>query len=420
MTVRTPLFTAGGSDVDLADPHFFTDDRFLAVAREAQRRHPVAWTNPDRDGFWSVTAYRPAREVLRRTDTFTSTRGMRLGGGAAAVRAASGRMLVVSDGVDHHRLRSAHAGWFAGRALADLATDLRATVDRRLRDLVARGGPVDAVAELALPVPSWVLFRMMGVPPEDRDELAALTATGFDDSDTGPAAVAERAAAHSAVFAYFVDLLERRRAEPGDDILSALATASYDGRPLTDDEIILNCDGLLNGGLETTPHAISGALLAFDRHPDQWQRLRRSPDPLDPAIEEILRYTSPPGHAMRTATRDTRLGDAHIVRGDRVVLWFPACNRDEEAFPEPDRFLVDRRPNQHLGFGGGPHYCVGAALARLELRCVLQSLLSQVRQVRVVDRPVRQASNFLNGLRRLDVVFEPAVSPAAPVGGPPR
>ncbi|MFG1955081.1 cytochrome P450 [Micromonospora sp. NPDC048830] len=416
MVNRTPLFTAGGTDVDLADPHFFAGDRFLEVTREARRRHPVAWTNPERDGFWSVTAYRPGREVLRRPDVFTSTRGMRLGAGAAAVAAASGRMLVVSDGADHQRLRPAHARWFSSRALADLAPGLRDTVDRRLRELVDRGEPVDVVADLALPVPSWVLFRMMGVPRQDWDELAALTATGFDDTDPSPAAAAERAAAHSAVFAYFFELLERRRADPGDDIVSTLATADHGGRPLTDEEIVLNCDGLLNGGLETTPHAISGALLAFARHPEQWRRLRAEPGLLDAAIEEILRYTSPPGHAMRTATRDTTLGDASIAGGDRVVVWLPSCNRDEELFAEPDRFLVDRRPNPHVGFGGGPHYCVGAALARLELRCVLESLLGQVAEIREVGEPARQASNFLNGLRRLDVVLEPARTPATPTG----
>ncbi|MEU4471921.1 cytochrome P450 [Micromonospora sp. NPDC023888] len=420
VTDRTPLFVAGGSDVDLADPQFFTGDRFLDVAGEARRRHPVAWTNPGRDGFWSVTAYRPAREVLRQPETFTSTRGMRLGGGGASVAAASGRMLVVSDGADHQRLRPAHARWFSSRGLADLASGLRDTVEHRLRDLVGRGGPVDVVAELALPVPSWVLFTMMGVPREDWDELAGLTAAGFDDADTTPAAAAERTAAHSAIFAYFFDLLEQRRADPGDDIISTLATTDHGGRPLTDEEIVLNCDGLLNGGLETTPHAISGAILAFARHPEQWRRLRADPGLLDTAIEEILRYTSPPGHAMRTATRPTALGAAHIAEGDRVVVWLPSCNRDEDVFPEPDRFLVDRRPNQHLGFGGGPHYCVGAALARLELRCVLESMLGTVAEIHETVRPARQASNFLNGLRRLDVVLDPAVTTVTPAGGSRR
>ncbi|WP_229075523.1 cytochrome P450 [Actinoplanes sp. DH11] len=420
MAHRTPLFTAGGPGVDLTDPQFFTDERFLEVAREARRRHPVAWTGPDEDGFWSVTTQRPAREVLRRSDVFTSTRGMRLGSRAEAVRAASGRMLVVSDGADHHRLRAAHSRWFTGPALAGLAAELRVMVDRRLDDLIGGGEPVDVVAGLALPVPSWLLFQMMGVPAEDRDDLADLIAAGFDDSDGSPAAVAERSAAHSEVFAYFADLLERRRAEPGDDIVSTFATATYDGRALTDDEILLNCDGLLNGGLETTPHAISGAVLAFARHPEQWQRLRAEPDLVDSSIDEILRYTSPPGHAMRTVVRDTTLGEVYLAAGDRVVVWFPSCNRDEEVFADPDSFRVDRRPNQHLSFGGGPHYCVGAQLARLELRCVLESLLDRVHEVHVVGQPIRQASNFLNGLRRLDVELRPAVRPAGVTGGLPR
>ncbi|MFI6819867.1 cytochrome P450 [Micromonospora sp. NPDC050187] len=410
MLTRTPLFTAGGEDFDPTDPHLFTTDRHLAVWRQARARHPVAWQESADGGLWSVTGHRAGSELLRRPAEFTSTLGMRLGSSPQAVRAAAGQMLVVADGPAHRRLRTAHSAWFTPRALAGLRAELLRRLDARLAELLDRGTPFDVVGELTALLPAWALLGMMGVPAADWDHLVGLTLRAFDDDERGPEAAAARTEAHTEVFLYFADLLDRRRAEPGDDMVSALAQAVVDGRPLTDEEIVLNCDGLMNGGLETTPHAASGAMLAFARHPEVWRRLRQDPELTDRAVEEILRYTSPPMHAMRTATVDATLGDASIRAGDRVVVWFPSCNADDTVFTEPERFVVDRWPNPHLGFGGGPHYCIGAALARLELRCLLETLARRVEAFEVTGAVVRQPSNFLNGLRRLDLALTPAPS----------
>jgi len=172
---------------------------------------------------------------------------------------------------------------------------------------------------------------------------------------------------------------------------------------MSDDEVILNCDGLVNGGLETTPHAISGAILAFAQHPEAWRRLKEDPELIDTAVEEILRWTSPAMHAMRTASADTVIGSARIRVGDQVAVWLPSCNRDESVFPDADRFLIDRRPNPHLCFGAGPHHCVAALLARVELRCLMAAMVRLVASIEVAGEAVRQRSNFLNGLTRLDV-----------------
>ncbi|WP_431045780.1 cytochrome P450 [Streptomyces sp. P1-3] len=354
-----------------------------------------------------MTTYEEGRQVVTRPAVFTSTSGMRLGSDPAGVGAASGRMLVVSDGEDHRALRAGHASWFTGRAVAALGPLLRQRLEERLDALLTCGEPFDAVAELAAPLPTWVLFHMLGVDGRDGAALAEMTARAFDDTDDTPAAAAARTEAHTEIFGYFADLLDERRECPGEDIVSSLAEARVGGRAFSDDEIILNCDGLMNGGLETTPHAIAGALLAFARHPLEWRRLKQDHDLLDTAVEEILRWTSPPTHTMRTATQDTELGGAGIRRGDRVVVWFPSCNRDEAVFPRADSFLVDRHPNPHLSFGAGPHYCIGSALARVEVRCLLELLLCRVRRVEVVGEPGRRPSNFLHGLERLRVRLIP-------------
>jgi cytochrome P450 len=413
VTERNPQWNAGGSGLDLADPHLYRGDRYFELWRQARRTHPVAWCEGDGGGFWSVTSHEHGSQVLRRQHGYTSVHGMRLGADPAGVQAASGRMLVVSDGDDHRALRAAHMTWFGGTAVAALGADLEPMVYELVREVVERGTVFDAVTEIAQKVPMWVLFQMMGIPQEDRVELTRLTATAFDDADQSPAGAAARRSAHTAVFAYFAELTEQRRAHPGQDIVTSLTQASTHGRPLTDEEVILNCDGLLNGGLETTPHAISGAIIAFAEHPAAWQRLRSEPSLMDRAVEEVLRWTSPPTHAMRTATADTVLGTARIRQGDQVVVWIPSCNRDEKVFadPDPDTFAIDRAVNPHLCFSAGPHYCAGARLARIELRCVLAAMARLVDAIEPAGQILRQPSNFLHGLSRLEVRMTP---------GPPR
>lgn len=421
---RCPVWNATRADTDPADPHFFAGGDYMAAWRWARHNHPVAWTeSPGFGGFWSVTTHREGAAVLKNTQAFGSTSGMRLGADPAGVAAAAGRMMVVADGDDHRRLRAAHAPWFNGRTLSGLLPDLTRRVDERVAELLEAGGEFDAVTGLSVKMPAWALFGMMGVPASDWDQLAALAAAAFDDADRDVSAAAARTQAHTEILGYFADQLDLRRAEPADDFVTGLAQAAPDGRPLTDDEVVLNCDGLVNGGLETTPHAASGALLAFHRHPEQWRALKARPELLDSAVEEILRWASPPMHAMRTATADVEVGPALVRRGDRVVVWIPSCNRDEQVFAQPDEFLVDRGPNPHLSFGGGPHYCVGSVLARLELRCLLGVLIHRVADIEVVGEPGRQPSNFLHGLARLDVRLTPqrigsaAGSGAGPGGG---
>jgi cytochrome P450 len=406
---HSPIWSAGEAGLDLADPFLYTGSHHLELWREARSRHPVAWTESAlAGGFWSVTGHAEAQQVLALPEVFVSHQGMRLRSSPMAVAAAAGRMLVVSDGAEHRRLRAAHQGWFGSRALAALGPSFRCRLTERLTALMARGTPVEAVSELTAPAPVWVLFDLLGIPGEDAAELSGVMAEAFDDSDQGPEGEAARTAAHASVFNYFEGLIEERRARPGDDMISALVHAAPEGRPLTDEEILLNCDGLMNGGLETTPHALAGALLVVAQDREAWQRLKDDPTVTATAVEEILRWTSPALHAMRTATAPAQVGGAAISPGERVALWYPSCNRDERVFPEADTFRPDRRPNQHIGFGAGAHYCVGAALARLEVRTLLDTLVRHVTSVTLVGEVVRRPSNFLQGLARLDIALTPA------------
>ncbi len=395
---HAPRWAVGG-EVDLAAPGLYTGTHHLDLWREARREHPIAWAESARaGGFWSVTSHAYGRSILKQANVFASGHGMRLDSSPAAVRAATGKMMVVADGETHRALRAAHASWFSLRTVAALQLALRRRLEAHLRDLLGRESAFDVVAELSNQVPRWALFDMMGVPARDQERLAELTATAFDDGDQGEVATRARSRAHAAMFGYFAGLVRRRRAEPADDLVSALIAAS-----LPDDVVVLNCDGLLNGGLETTPHAISGSVELFAERPEVWHRLREDPALLDTAVEEILRWTSPAMQAMRTATADVTVGPARIRSGERVVVWLPSCNRDATVFTDPDTFLVDRAPNPHLAFGAGPHVCIGAALARMELRTFLTVMSRLVAAVHVEGAPRRQPSSFLHGLARLDV-----------------
>ncbi|MEU4768130.1 cytochrome P450 [Actinosynnema sp. NPDC023794] len=366
------------------------------------------WTESAEDGgYWSVVTHDLATEVLKTPGVFTSEDGMRLGGNPAAVRAAAGRMLTVSDGPRHRRIKAVHTPWFNSRAMAALSDDLQERLDGHVGALVAREEPFDVMSELARKFPAWTVFRMMGIPEGDWDHLARCTDTAYDESEAGPDGRIARSVAHMELLDYFATLADRRRADPGDDIVSALVHTEVDGSTLSDDEVVLNCDGLVVGGLQTTRHAAAGAVVAFAEHPREWFRLRADPALLPTATEEVLRWTSPPMHVLRTARTDVVLGGAPIRAGERIVVWIPSCNRDERVFPDAEVFDVDRRPNPHLSFSAGPHYCVGARLGRLELECYLRALARFVAGFDLVGSPVRLKSNFLTGWTAVPVSCRP-------------
>lgn len=395
-------------NADLGDPRLYARCAHHEIWRRDRREQPVKWLESETQGaFWSVTSHAAATRVLEDPRTFVSSQGMRLGAGSAGVAAAADRMLVVSDEDAHARIRSAHAPWFTSVNAKRVGDVVRDFLDTQLQHL-ATGQPVDVVDALSDAVPICVMAEMMGMGLDETGEVSRLVrATFAEPTSVGEEGSPEPAAASARVFAYFYGLVRARRADPGDDMVSQLMRPLSDGKLLSSEELLLNCDGVVNGGLGTSRHAVSGTIEAFARHPSQWDRLRADPSLVRSAVEEVLRWACPPMHVMRTAVVDVDLMGTTIRSGDRVVVWLPSCNRDETVFDDADSFRIDRRPNPHLSFGGGPHYCIGAAIGRLEIRVLLQVMLERVESVELCEDPVHGASTFLNGAERLVVKLTP-------------
>ena len=288
---------------------------------------------------------------------------------------------------------------------AALAPRVRELARRIVADVV-RKGECDVVAHGAAELSSLASCELLGVPQDDRHRLLELSnrLLGFDEPERpGSSADAERAVAE--LRAHARHLVGQRCARPADDLVAELAPGEVDGHrraALEPDRLLLL---LAVAGNQTTRHALSGGLLALLEHREQWERLLRRPDLVGTAVGEIVRWVSPVMHVRRTAVEDTVLGGVEIGAGDEGVPWYPTATRDEELFADGDRFDVGRDPNPHLGFGIGAHLCLGAHLARLELRVLLEELLRQAPDVELAGAPQRLRSNFVHGIQELPVRF---------------
>jgi cytochrome P450 len=395
---------------DIADPNLYGAGDALGTWAYLRATTPVFWNElPDGDGFWAVMTYRPALEVYRQAHLFTSERGMRVGAEPTAMGAAAGRMLIVSDPPRHTALRQLMSPAFRPVAVTALESALRSAVST-LIDRAVAGRSVDFVSDVAAILPAAVICDLMGVPAADRDFMIDMTSRAFGasvgkEAQTGPASGMDRAEAHAEIFLYYTDLIEQRRRRPGDDLVSRLIRGDVNGRRLTDEEVLLNCDGLITGANETTRHAMVGGLLALIDNPAEWRRLRAGEVDLDRAADEILRFTSPAMHVKRVAKADSEVGGQRIRAGESVAVWNPSANRDETVFPDPDRLDLARTPNRHLTFGHGPHTCLGAMLARLELRVLLEGLRDRVTRIEQAGPAERLYSNFIWGFGRLPVTL---------------
>jgi len=388
--------------IDLTDPELFARNEFWPVlawlrANEPVYRHP----EPDGPGFWVVTRHDHVSAVYANHDVFSSRFGMRLGSNADAVAMVAQRMLIVSDPPEHTQLKRVLAKAFGPSEVPRLESLVREIV----ADVVA--GAVEAgdveFLEVARKIPNYVVCSLMDIPRADWEWVGHVTTDAFEGGDEDA-----RSGAHGEIFLYFEDLLRHRRDHPGDDFVSRVAhdrraTGEAGGQhPLTDEEIIFNCNGVLAGANETTRYSAAGGMLALAENPGQWRALRESgPAGVPAAVEEVLRWTVPGVHAMRTAVRAARIGDTQIAPGDRVTLWNVSANRDEAVFADADRFLVDRSPNRHVTFGTGRHLCLGARLARIELTALFTELADAVAAIEVLGEPKYNSSNFTWGLRDL-------------------
>ncbi|MFJ8644678.1 cytochrome P450 [Streptomyces sp. NPDC093546] len=406
--------------VDLLDPRVHAEEDLRGVWRELRRREPVRWqpVDPARGaavpGFWVVTRHADVTRALRDARTFSSEGGNMLATLLQGYDRGAGKMLVVTDGERHAALRRLLSGGFGPRQLGPVTESIARATRELLAEAVARSGAgesVDFVAEVAAQVPLRAICELLGVPAADRARVLDLTNAAMLGDESAAASVEARIA-QSEIMRYYLRLAAERREAPGSDIISLLVTSTVDGRPLTEEETLLNCYNLIIGGDETARLSMAGGLQALAAHPGQWARLRADASLVEPAAEEILRWTTPVAHVGRRASVDTELGDGtRIAAGDAVTLWCASANFDEEAFDDPDRFDVGRDPNRHVTFGFGPHFCLGAQLARVEIRAMLAELRARVASFEVTGPAPRLASNFVRGVSTLPVAFRATSKP---------
>ncbi|MET7639868.1 cytochrome P450 [Streptomyces sp. NPDC005438] len=420
MSTPATLDPAEGADdldgVDLTDPRYHAEEDPAPVFSRLRERAPLAWhpAPPDTErGFWVVTRHQDAVAVLRDTSGFSSARGNMLTTLLAQGDSAGNRMLVVSDPPRHTELRAQMRQAFTSRALEEIGRSIRASAQHLVREAVARGArgePVDMAGDIAAPLPLSAICDVLGVPPEDRPFLMRQTSVALGSHEPVPATMEGRLA-QAEILMFFSRLARRRGSGPALDAVSLLARAEVDARRLSEDEVVLNCYSLILGGDETTRLSMTGGVRALADHPEQWRRLRDGEVEVAGAVEEILRWTSPLLHAGRTATRDTSLHGRAVATGDVVSVWLGSANRDERVFTAPEALDLARTPNRHLTFGYGPHFCLGAHLARIELSALLEELREQVGEIETAGPPGPVYSAFVGGPARLPVVLRPRSRP---------
>ncbi|MFE5093331.1 cytochrome P450 [Streptomyces sp. NPDC056638] len=388
--------------INLVDPELYSHGDPFEQWRWLRANDPAHWHEPtELPGFWSLTRYEDVRTAYRDHETFSSAQGILLRPADHGADPGGGRTLALTDPPRHRQLRGVVDEWFTVRSVRALEEEMREIARTVVKGALERIS-CDFVAEIAARIPLYVICKMMGVPESDWQYLYDLTSKAFAAGDP-----LTRRFAHLDIMGYFEKLQEEKAANPGDDLVSALATAAVDGERLSPDDVILNCDNLLVGGTENTRISAAGGMLTFLQHPEQWRILQEDPSLLSSAVEEVLRWTSTATHIMRTAARSTEIHGKKIEVGDRVVFWLPSANRDETVFDDPDRFDVLRKPNRHLALGFGEHFCLGSMLARAELRLLYGELLNGQIDIELAGEPKLLDSIVVNGPERLPVRLTP-------------
>jgi len=395
-----------GRSMDLGNPDLYTSQERYAMWRRFVGEDAVVWSAAGRSpsGFWSVFSHHACLQVLRPSAPFTSEYGMLIGFDASKPDRGGGKMIVATDGERHTKLRRVLGRAFTPSALSRLERFL-ADETARLLDFCRSRGEVDIAVDVGPYLPAAMVCELLGIPLSDRDYLIALTNSAFASPDSDSAADAT-ADAHSEIFFYFHDRISACQRRPGSDLISALLGAEDIGI----DEVLANCYNLLIGGNQTSRHLVSGAFHCLSAAPDLLGIIRDEPASVRPAIEEMARWISPGMHVLRVATRDISINGQQVREGEALVAWIAAGNRDPRVFHDPDHFIWDRLPNSHLSFGYGPHNCLGAQLARMEIDALLTLLAARANSVALAAPPVYTRSNLIQGYKSLPVTIDWASS----------
>jgi cholest-4-en-3-one 26-monooxygenase len=390
---RTPTHPTR-PDIRLLSPDFYAD--FYPLTSWMRENAPLYWD--DATGIWAAASHELVSMMSRDWHTFCSGKGSR--------PESSVPSMINFDAPEHTRRRRIVSPGFSLRRVADHEPYLRRKVGDLIDSVIERG-ECDIVADIATPLPMYMIGELMGLPEEDHGILlhwSDLFATGVQDN---------REEVEQAVRDYATYIMEKvndRRGGDGDDLVSLMVNAHDADGPLADIDLMFETMLVLVGGDETTRHVISGGLEVLLRHPDQLARVKADPSLLPAAIEEMLRWVSPIKNMNRTATRDVTVGDQDVKEGDRILLLYPSANRDEKVFEDPFRFDIARTPNDHVAFGAyGRHHCLGAPLARLELKVLFEELLSRLDNLELAsDAPLpERRGTFVLGLNTVPVRFSP-------------
>ena len=426
-------------DINLNNLGVFEREEAHELLRALRRESPVHWNEGDErtNGFWSITKYNDILQVSRHPEIFVSSRGIAgpglrpefieklLGDPATApqVQAANQQgnvSIITMDPPRHVKMRRLVNKGFTPRAVNAMEGQIRQLTNEILDD-VAKKGSCDFVTDVAAQLPLAVICGMAGLEKRDWPMMFELTnsvlgssdpeyQTSVSEEERGSPEAARQTAmlGRMKMIQYFAEVLEDRRKNPREgDLISILLEAEVDGEKLTQQDLLAFCFLLILAGNETTRNAISGGLKALCEHPDQKAKLLADMSLIEPAVEEICRWISPLHHMSRYVVEDTEIGGQQIKAGDRVLMWYLSANRDEDIFQDPYTFDITRTPNEHLAFGIGEHFCLGAGFARKELKVMFEELFRRFPDIELDGPGERLRSNFINGLKHLPVRFTP-------------
>jgi cytochrome P450 len=390
-----------GPTRDLMDSSLFAEDREMGLFDELRSHDPVHWNAPSArgPGFWALTRYQDVKAAASDHKRLSSADGTQI-----VDRKVEGSLhsLHNMDDPEHGKLRKITIPYLRAVEIRKWQEVIDESVGVLLDD--AAGRPeFDLIEVVSARLPMLVLARVLGVPAADAPRMVDWT-NRLTSSDPGEEVNrTSLAQARDEVMAYFADLTEQRRREPAGDLVSVLSNGMKDGQPLTWGELAAYYIVLVAAGNETTRHLISGGTIALDQDPARWSRLAAQPDLLVPAVEEMFRWVSPVAAMRRTALEPLEIGGQAVAAGDKVVLWFSAANRDPEMFAQPHEFRIDRTPNDHLTFGWGVHFCLGAHLARAEVRALFAELLRRGQRFELTGSPARSEFNVFRGWQSVPV-----------------
>lgn len=414
MSTRTADETANV----LADPTAYADDeRLHAALTELRANNPVAWVdNRPYRPFWAITKHADIMAIERDNELFLSEPRPLLARAAAddlfkeQLEAGMGlRTLIHMDDPHHRDVRKVGADWFRPKAMRDLKVRVDELAKRYVDKMVDIGPECDFVTDIAVDFPLYVIMSLLGLPESDFGRMHSLTQEMFggddDEYKRDGGSLEDQLAVLLDFFAYFNELTASRRKHPTDDLASAIANGTIDGQPMSDVDTASYYVIVASAGHDTTKDAISGGLRALIDNPGELERLRQDPGLMPTAVEEMIRWSTPVKEFMRTASADTTIRGVDIAEGESVYLAYVSGNRDEEVFTDPFRFDVGRDPNRHVSFGYGVHFCLGAALARMEMTSLFTELVPRLDSIELNGAPVLSATTFVGGLKHLPIRY---------------